>query len=53
MDQVREECCAGMYHMRALLRGSNYKVTVVQTTNHPLGGILSQEQHEWHVDCDA
>jgi hypothetical protein len=27
MDQVREECRAGMYHMRVLLRGSNYKVT--------------------------
>ena len=29
MDQVREECCAGMYHTRAsvLLHGSDYKVT--------------------------
>jgi hypothetical protein len=27
MDQVREESCAGMYHMRVLLRGSNHKVT--------------------------
>jgi hypothetical protein len=29
MDQVREACCAGMYHMRALFRGSNYKVIAV------------------------
>ena len=29
MDQVREECCAGMYHLHALLRGSNCKVAAV------------------------
>ena len=29
MDQVREECCAGMYHIHALLCGSNYEVVAV------------------------
>jgi hypothetical protein len=46
MGPVREERCAGAYHIRALLRYSDREVTTVQTTNHPLGRIPPREQNE-------